>query len=70
MFKPEFPGDFGKTLLSITKKLRSQNRWLKIGLGVLSITTLVLYIRSLIKNESESVLPKEPEKLPDESAKS
>ncbi|HLG34377.1 MAG TPA: hypothetical protein VI757_05805 [Bacteroidia bacterium] len=65
MFKPEVPGDFGKILLNITKKLRTQNFWLKVTAGVLSVTSFVLYIRNLTKKERELSLPKEqPEEPP------
>jgi len=65
MFEPGDPGDFGKPLLNITKKLRIQNRWLKIALGMLSFTAFVMYIRNLNRKENELSLPKEkPEEPP------
>lgn len=47
MMGPNDPGDFGKPLLNITKKLRAQNFWLKIAVGALSVTTFLLWLNNL-----------------------
>ncbi len=59
MFEAQDPGNFGRPLLNITKKLRAQNLWLKIAVGALSVTAFVYYIRSLKRKEREYPLSNE-----------
>jgi hypothetical protein len=59
MFEAQIPGDFGKNLLNITTKLRTQNRWLKITVGALALTVFVFYLRNLKKAQNKYSTPKQ-----------
>jgi hypothetical protein len=59
MMEPNDPGDFGRPLLNITKKLRTQNLWLKIAVSALSVIALAYYIRRRKRKKLEYPLSKE-----------
>jgi hypothetical protein len=54
MLEPCNPGDFGKNLLKVSKKLKSQNLALIISVGILSFTLLSVLAYTVNNNADDN----------------
>ena len=68
MFEPIDPSAFGSSCIALLKKLKSQNKLLKISLGMISMFTLVLFIRNLKRKNNKPLLPQMKQEFVDDES--